>query len=690
MSDEQNIPPEPLDDELAEFTDNFISGQETSFEDDDEELRQLKAMVVRMQQTFGRPQPAPSLAQRIKINLVREWRAANRPANGKRTASTVNNTPWWQRLIGPLRPVGGRQMRLVYTAGLAIAILLPLAIFLLVSDGSSLTELFGTVLNNPPDSPPGYPVGNRQPVNVLLGRNERASEAGQQEGNHDSWASAVSADGRYVAFVSSADNLVANDSNGARDVFVFDRLTDGIERVSLDSAGQESNGDSLNPAISADGRYVAFESGASNLVAGDNNSAADIFIYDRQSGTTVRVSINSAGQEGQGASHGPSLSGDGRYVAFWSEATNLVDGDGNGLADVFLRDQQSGTVERISVDTAGQDGDGASRNPSLGYGGRYVAFDSQASDLVAGDGSSTSDVFVRDRETGTTVRVSVDGDGEGGNNHSYQPALSADGRFVVFHSQASNLVADDDNDAADVFFYTLANSALERVSLNNEGEEGNAASNFATVSEDGRYIAFSSYASNLADGELYNYLDVYVRDRWTGTTERASVDMAGQSPNGVSVNPALSADGRFVAFDSSASNLVEGDTNGRIDVFLRDRIPPVELTVNYNVGMPGSFFTITGTNFLRNEMITIAANGHELGTLPADDEGRFTFILATAGADAGFYFVAASVQEVQGVAVLTLDPNAEQRPAQGDDMMLNLPGGIAFTQMDYLPSVLRR
>jgi hypothetical protein len=228
------------------------------------------------------------------------------------------------------------------------------------------------------------------------------------------------------------------------------------------------------------------------------------------------------------------------------------------------------------------------------------------------------------------------------------------------------------------------------VSLNNEGEEGNAASNFAAVSGDGRYIAFSSYASNLADGELYNYLDVYVRDRWTGTTERASVDMAGQEPNGVSVNPALSADGRFVAFDSSASNLVEGDTNGRIDVFLRDRIPPVELTVNYSVGMPGSFFTITGTNFLRNEMITIAANGHELGTLPADDEGSFTFTLATAGAGPGFYFIAASAQGVQGVAVLTLDPNAEQRPAMGGDPTLNLPAGIAFTQMDYLPSVLKR
>jgi Tol biopolymer transport system component len=681
MSDDQNIPPEPLDDELADFTDKLISGLEPALEDDDEEMRQLQATVLRMQRTFGRPQPAPGLSQRIKINLVREWRAANRPANGKRTAAAGASAPWWQRLIGPL---GGRQMRPILTAGLAIALLLPLAIIVANSN------LLGSLIQQQGENPPGYPVNGRQPENLLLGRNERASVSGQQEGNQDSWASAVSADGRYVAFVSSADNLVGNDGNGARDVFVVDRFSGDIERASVASGGQEGNGDSLNPAISADGRYVAFESMASNLAANDGNGAADVFVHDRQSGTTARVSVSAAGQEGQGSSHGPALSGDGRYIAFWSNAANLVGSDGNGASDVFLRDQQLGTVERVSVDTAGQDADGASRNPSLAYGGRYVAFESQAGDLVANDGSSISDVFVRDRDTGTTVRASLSVAGEAGNDHSYQPALSADGRFLVFHSQATNLVYGDENDASDVFFFTLPAGPLERVSVTSDGEEGDAASNYPAVSGDGRYIAFSSYAENLADGELFNNLDVYVRDRWTGTTERASVDSAGQEPNGVSVSPALSADGRFVAFDSSASNLVEGDTNGRIDVFLRDRIPPTTLEANYNLGMPGSFFTITGTNFLRNEVVTIAANGQELGTMTTDEDGNFVFTLATAGADPGYYLIAASVQNVWGGTALMLDPNAEQRPAQGGGTTFNLPAGIAFTEMVYLPAAIRR
>lgn len=685
MSDKQNIPTEPFDDELAEFTDKLIRGQEVPIEGDNEELRQLKAMVARMQQAFGRSQPAPNLSQRIKINLVREWRASNRPGNGKHGAAPTETAPWWQRLIG-----GGRQMRLVYTAGLAIALLLPLTVFMLVNRDASFGELFGTVLNNPTDDPPGYPIDDDPPINTLPGRNQRVSVSGEQEGNQDSGASAISADGRYVAFISAADNLVPNDGNEVRDVFVFDRLTKEVERVSVNSAGLESNGDSLNPAISADGRYVAFESMASNLVPNDGNGVADIFVHDRQSGATVRVSVSSSGQEGQGASHGPAFSGDGRYVAFWSDAPNLVPDDGNALADVFLYERQTGTIERISVDTAGQDADGASRNPSLSYNGRYVAFESQAGDLVAGDGSSISDVFVRDRQQGTTVRVSVNLAGEGGNNHSYQPAISADGRFLVFHSQATNLVTDDNNNAADVFFYSLEDGSLERVSLNNAGQEGNGASNFASISGDGRYIAFSSFANNLADGEIYNYLDVYVRDRWTATTERGSVDATGYSPNGVSVNPALSADGRFVAFDSSASNLVEGDTNGRIDVFLRDRMPPVELKINHSRGMPGSFFTITGINFLPNEMVTVVANGHELGMLPADGDGQFVFSLATAGADPGYYFIAASVQDVQAATVLTLDPDAEQWPEEGGYITFSLPAGIAFTQLDYLPAVLKR
>lgn len=684
-------PSEPLDDELAQFTDKLLGGQPEDLADD-EELRQLQATVARMQRTFGQHPPDPVMSQRIKVNLVRQWRATQRPDNGRKNLPLAAGGSWWQNLLGRLGLASasrGRQLRLVYAAGLAIAILLPITVFLLLNNGFSNTPLPGAVVESP-----GYPApGSFQPINILIGRNERASVAGPGptgEGNQDSWASAVSADGRYVAFVSAADNLVTGDANLARDVFVFDRLTGQIERISLDSAGQEGNGDSLNPALSADGRYVAFESVASNLVANDGNNTADVFLHDRQTAATIRVSVNAAGQEGQGASHGPALSGDGRYLAYWSDATNLVNGDGNSLADVFLYDRQTGTIERVSVDPAGQDADGASRNPTLAAAGRYVAFESQATDLVAGDGSSTTDIFLRDRQAASTTRVSLAPNDNGGNNHSYQPTLSADANFIAFHSHASNLVEDDDNNAADVFLYHLPTSQIERVSLNSDEAEGNAASTFAAVSGDGRYVAFSSSASNLAGGDVFGYFDVFIRDRWAGTTERASIDAAGHEPNGVSVSPALSADGRFVAFDSSANNLVATDTNGRIDVFLRDRIPPITLAMNYNLGMPGSFFTITGTNFLRNEIITIAANGHQLGTVPADADGNFTLVLTTTDATPGLYAITAAVQDIRATNLLTLDPLAEQRPEQNGSTILTLPSGIAFTEVNYLPWIVNR
>jgi hypothetical protein len=217
------------------------------------------------------------------------------------------------------------------------------------------------------------------------------------QGNGYCYSCSISADGRTAAFESYSSNLVAGDTNGLSDVFVRDRLNATTERVSLDSAGAQGNGDSYASLISADGRYAVFASYATDLVTGDTNGFQDVFVRDRQSGTTERVSVDSAGAQGDGASFPAAITPDGRYVALQSYASNLVTGDTNGFGDVFLRDRQSGTTELVSVDSAGAQGNADSFFPSISTDGRTVAFYSSATNFVTGDTNGTYDAFVRDR-----------------------------------------------------------------------------------------------------------------------------------------------------------------------------------------------------------------------------------------------------------------------------------------------------
>jgi Tol biopolymer transport system component len=412
---------------------------------------------------------------------------------------------------------------------------------------------------------------------VYAGTTDRANvdsaEAAAQGGA--SFSASVSADGRYVAFESQATNLVAGDTNNSWDVFVRDRQLGTTERVSVTSAEtQVMDGGSFAPSISADGRYVAFWSDTATLVAGDTNVLVDVFVRDRTAGTTERVSLTTAeAQVLDGDSFNPAISADGRYVAFESYSETLVTGDSNGFVDIFVRDRTLGTTERVSVNSAEVQGtNGDSLNASISSDGRYVAFASDAVGLVTGDSNNNTDVFVRDRTAGTTERVSIDSaEGQADNGVSLSPAINGDGRYVAFESYSTDLVAGDGNGFGDIFVRDRTAGTTERVSLDSAESETSDNDNLSpAISGDGRFVAFFSNSVELVSGDTNGWFDIFVRDRTLGTTARASVNSVGaQAQNGGSVSPAFASNGLHVAFESTANNLVSPDGNTFNDVFVR-------------------------------------------------------------------------------------------------------------------------
>lgn len=421
-----------------------------------------------------------------------------------------------------------------------------------------------------------------------LGQIERISESQSGQfgiGYSYSWASNAnhfSANGRYVAFYSVASNLVEGDNNGRYDVFVYDRETGAMELISRASAGENSlgaqgNNNSYTPAISANGRYVAFSSSASNLIESDGNHSSDIFVYDREARSTELLSRASRDDSGLGVqgnhySHSPSISGDGRYVAFYSYSTNLIGNDSNGnYADIFVYDREAKTIELVSrasqdENGLGEQGNSASFNPSISADGRYVAFRSHSTNLVENTSTSYANIFVYDRETDTTELVSrassnENGLGAPGNHHSDLPSISADGRYVAYRSHASNFLANDvNNSAPDIFVYdrqTNTNQLISRASsdVNGLGEQGNSHSYNPSISADGRYVTFRSSATNLVENDNNGGInDIFVYDRDTNTIELVSNTESDEQGNDNSFYPVISPDASAVLFSSYATN----------------------------------------------------------------------------------------------------------------------------------------
>jgi len=402
-----------------------------------------------------------------------------------------------------------------------------------------------------------------------------------EPGNGGSYYASISADGRYVAFSSDATNLVPGDTNGVIDVFRKDRLTGEVVRVSVGAGGVEANDESYTyylTAISADGRRVCFASDATNLVPGDTNGREDVFVRDLVAGTTTRVSVGPAGVQADGDSDNASISADGNRVVFQSHATNLL-GERTHPNNIYVRDVAAGATLLASVNSNGEIADGDSSYPAISGDGNVVAFLSSSHNLGGGIPPSVIPYafYLHDFATGYT-RIGVYSPAiAGGERFAGYASLSYDGTRVAFASDDSDLVPMDLNGAPDAYVLDVTTDTLERVSTSMAGGTGGSLLDFPKISADGRFVGFESDSPTLVPGDTNGLVDAFVHDRTTGATNRTSVAADGAQGAETGRNPLLtiardfSADGRFVVFTSSFEGLVPGDHNGKNDVFVQDR-----------------------------------------------------------------------------------------------------------------------
>jgi Tol biopolymer transport system component len=387
-------------------------------------------------------------------------------------------------------------------------------------------------------------------------------------------------------------------------------LPDGsIQRVSVAADGTQGNA-SVSSAgrlrVSADGHYVVFSSSASNLVPGDNNGKLDVFLVNRVSHTIERISMGLGSAEADGNSLSTDMTPDGRYIVFYSNATNLVAADSNGVGDVFVYDQTNHTTTRVSVSTTGAQGDANSAEGHISYDGSQVVFASLANGFASETGGYDYDVFVHDRdtdhdgifdETGSvrTFRITIGADGsEPDSYNNLRVNISGNGRYVSFGSDSKNLVSPPDADSFfDVFVFdrdannngifdeqVVGGTHLAKVSVDPEGNDGDATSYLdesAPMSEDGRYITFPSAASNLVEEDYNGKIDIFVRDLQTGQTTLITHGPGGVSAEGKSYEPYISSDGRYIAFQTAADGLVSGDDNGWNDCLIHDMLTDTKI-----------------------------------------------------------------------------------------------------------------
>lgn len=431
----------------------------------------------------------------------------------------------------------------------------------------------------------------------------------------------LSADGRYALFISDASDLVAGDQNQVADLFLRDRLAATTVRVNVSSSGAEANGGTVSGALSPDGRFVVFDSFASNLVPEDTSTLADIFLHDRDpdgnglfdegNGTTERVSISSAELEANGPSWWASVSDDG----------NLVAVDANNADDIFVRNRASGTTTRASLDDANLGANDDCDQPQISGDGRYVVFMTVATNF-GGKSGFTWDLFVRDRSAGTLRQVNVDAAGVPGDDQAFSPSLSRDGRFVAFITGARNLWPGDDSGTSnDIFVKDLVTGAVECASVDLGGSAGGGCADKPQLSADGHHVFFASGADDLVAHDLNREVDLFARDLAAGTTRAVAIDCTGAPIGAANVIGGASADGRFATFSSRSGEFVADDTNDLLDAFLHDLANPgVQAERNsYGSGWPGT---------------------HGIPALTADRDPEFGATVTVVGSNSWGFFTA--------------------------------------------------
>jgi Tol biopolymer transport system component len=522
----------------------------------------------------------------------------------------------------------------------------------------------------------------------------RASGATGAKGNTPAVSPRLSGDGRFVVFTSRASNLSPDDADWVIDVFRRDVQTNANTLVSraTGASGVKANGDSSASAVSRDGRLVAFGSWATNLSPDDGDTTADVYVRDLQTNTTTLVSRASgpSGAKGNGISYAGALSDDGRFVAFVSEATNLSPDDGDTTADVYVRDLQTNATTLVSraSGAAGAKANGNAYQVAISGDGRYVAFDSQGYNLDPADPDDYTDVFVRDRQTATTMLASRP-TGTGGpirDLDSYEAAISRDGRFVAFASNAGGLHADDGEGDPDVFVRDLQTNTTTLVSraTGATGDKGNAESRGATISDGGRYVAFRSAATNLSSDDGDGTRDIFVRDLQNSTTTLVSRagGASGAKANAESWSAALSGNGRFVAFGSWATNLHPDDRDTNSDVFRRQvRSEPLAASDTYTAAQDTPL-TVAAPGVLANDsdpegdpLSAQLVSGPAHGTLALNADGSFIYTPAPgyAGSDSFTYKVNHGADSSAATATITVTAAPAPPPAPAAPPPTTLP-----------------
>jgi uncharacterized repeat protein (TIGR01451 family) len=427
------------------------------------------------------------------------------------------------------------------------------------------------------------------------------------QGDSSSYHVSTSADGRIAAFISFSRNWAPDqpEQENWLDVFVRDRENDELIKITYGPNGELTDESSYDPIVSADGRYVSYHSYATNLVPGDTNGhewlreGIDVFVYDRLIKKTKRVSLNSDGGEIKGNSIG-TLTPDGRFVIFVSNGRVITGQSHNSdQAAVYLRDLLSGQVEQISKGIDNLYPNAAVDSARGSFDGRYIVYASGASNLVLDDKNGQRDLFLYDRTTGSTKLFTRALNGKPANGESRAPQITYDGRYIVFLSSATNLVVGDTNDSPDVFVYDVENDTIRRVNVAEDGTQSNGLTKDPSICNTGRFVSFTTDATNLVSGDTNGKRDVIFHDLVTGRNTVATVNESGEWGNRKAHRSYLVPDCRAITFASDATNLVANDTNNNRDLFMGQIYLPADLTpsalTNLSASKPGDTLVYTYT-----------------------------------------------------------------------------------------------